>query len=210
MLMPEHEIVSIRERAITPRRAVTIGGVGLLHVAAVYALVSGMAAQIVKLVPPDIQIETLQTTTRPDTVPVPQLPTLAQPTDDTTPKIEPPVINIANTDSANITVTSTSHPQPPADGGATGVSSTHSTPPYPLEARVQSHQGTTLLQLTISPNGDVVAANIAQSSGFAELDAAAVSWVMSHWKYKPAIQGGVAVTSQTQAAVKFDLKRVRG
>jgi protein TonB len=207
--MPEHEIVSIRERAITPRRAATIGGVGLLHVAAIYALISGMAAQIVRLVPPDLQIETLQTTTRPDTVPVPQLPTLAQPTEDTTPKVEPPIINIANTDSATITVTSTTHAQPAADSGATGVGSTHSTPPYPLEARAQSHQGTALLQLTISPKGDVVAANIAQSSGYAELDAAAVSWVMAHWKYKPAIQGGVAVTSQTQAAVKFDLKRVR-
>ena len=209
MLMPEHEIVSIRERAITRRRAVTIGGVGLLHVAAVYALISGMAAQIVKLVPPDLQIETLQTTTRPNSVPVPQLPTLARPTQDTTPKVEPPIINVANTDGATITVTSTTHAQPAADSGATGVSGTHSTPPYPLEARAQSHQGTALLQLTISPRGDVVAANIAQSSGYAELDAAAVSWVMAHWKYKPAIQGGVAVTSQTQAAVKFDLKQVR-
>ena len=102
MLMPEHQIVSIRESAITPRRAVTIGGVGLLHVAAVYALISGMAAQIVKLVPPDLQIETLQSATRPNTAPVPQLPTLAQPTQDTTPKIEPPVINIANTDSTTM------------------------------------------------------------------------------------------------------------
>ena len=210
MLMPEHQIVSIRESAITPRRAVTIGGVGLLHVAAVYALISGMAAQIVKLVPPDLQIETLQSATQPNTAPVPQLPTLAQPTQDTTPKIEPPVINIANTDSTTITVTTTTHPQSPADSGATGVSGTHSTPPYPLEARAQSHQGTALLQLTISPKGDVIAANIAQSSGYAELDAAALSWVLAHWKYKPAIQGGVAVTSQTQAAVKFDLRRVRG
>jgi TonB family protein len=67
-----------------------------------------------------------------------------------------------------------------------------------------------LLRLTISPNGDVVAADIARTSGFAELDAQAASWVLAHWKYKPAIVSGVAVTSQTQAAVKFDLKLMRG
>ena len=67
-----------------------------------------------------------------------------------------------------------------------------------------------MLRLTISPNGDVVAAEIARSSGFAELDAEAVSWVVAHWKYKPAIVAGLAVTSQTQAAVKFDLKQTRG
>jgi outer membrane biosynthesis protein TonB len=46
-----------------------------------------------------------------------------------------------------------------------------------------------------------------QSSGFPELDQAAVAWVVSHWKYKPAVQGGVTVTSQSQAAVRFDLKQ---
>ena len=46
--------------------------------------------------------------------------------------------------------------------------------------------------------------------GYAELDAAAVSWVQAHWKYKPAFQNGIAVTSQAQAAVKFDLRTARG
>jgi len=51
-----------------------------------------------------------------------------------------------------------------------------------------------------------VNASVTQSSGFPALDESAVAWVMAHWKYKPAIRGGVPVTSQTQAAVKFDLK----
>jgi len=210
MLMPTHEIAGLHEVGMTPRRAVTIGGVGLLHLAAVYALVSGMVPQIVKLVPPDIFIDRIETTTPPKPTVVPQPPPLAQPTDDTAAKAVPPVINIETGERTTITVTPTTHTQPQADSGATGVSSTHSTPPYPVEARLQSHQGMTVLQLTISPKGDVVAANVVQSSGFAELDAAAVSWVMEHWKYKPAMKGGVTVTTQTQAAVKFDLRKARG
>ena len=208
--MLRQESVSVRESGVTPRRAVTIGGVALLHLAAVYALVSGMTPEILRLVPPDITFERIEPTTPPKPTVAPRLPPLAQPTLNPTANVVPPIINIENSDRTPITVTTTSHPQPPADSGASGVSGTHSTPPYPLEARTLSHQGTALLQLTISPKGDVVAANIVQSSGYAELDSAAVSWVLAHWKYKPAIQGGVAVTSQAQAAVKFDLKTVRG
>jgi protein TonB len=208
--MLRQQSVSVRESGVTPRRAATIGGVALLHLAAVYALVSGMTPEILRLVPPDITFERIEPTTPPKPTVAPRLPPLAQPTLNPIAKVVPPIINIENSDRTPITVTTTSHPQPPADSGASGVSGTHSTPPYPLEARTLSHQGTALLQLTISPKGDVVAANIVQSSGYAELDSAAVSWVLAHWKYKPAIQGGVAVTSQAQAAVKFDLKTVRG
>lgn len=207
--MLRHQTVSLDESGVTPRRAATIGGVALLHIAAVYALVSGMAPEILRLVPPDIIIERIETTTPPKTS-VPQLPPLAHPTVDTTPTAVPPVVTVEDNERAPITVTTTPHPQPPIDSGVTAVSGTHSTPPYPLEARTLSHQGTAILQLTISPEGDVVAANIVQSSGYAELDVAAVSWVQTHWKYKPAFQGGVAVTSHAQAAVKFDLRKVRG
>jgi protein TonB len=208
--MLRQESVSVHVSGVTPGRAVTIGGVALLHLAAVYALVSGMTPEILRLVPPDITIDRIEPPTPPKPTLAPKLPTLAQPTIDPTAKVVPPIINIENSNRTPITVTTTPHTSPPADSDASGVSGTHSTPPYPLEARTLSHQGTALLQLTISPKGDVVAANVVQSSGYAELDSAAVSWVLAHWKYKPAIQGGVAVTSQAQAAVKFDLKTVRG
>lgn len=208
--MLRHQTVSLHEARVTPRRAATIGGVALLHIVAVYALVSGMTPNILGLVPPDITFYRIEPTTPPKPTIVPKLPPMAQPTVDTTPTTVPPVVTIEDKERTPITVTTTPHTQPPIDSGVTAISGTHSTPPYPLEARTLSHQGMALLQLTISPKGDVVAANIVQSSGYAELDAAAVSWVLAHWKYKPAIQGGVAITSQAQAAVKFDLKTIRG
>jgi protein TonB len=210
MLLPRHEIVSAHETGITPQRAIALGSVGLLHALAVYALITGMTPQIVKLIPPDISVDfvDLTTPTKPD--PIPTLPTLVKPTDAT--QIDPkmPDFTIADPNNTSLRFPPGAHTGPSSDSAAAGVSSTHSTPPYPDQARLLAHQGTVLLRLTISPNGDVVAADIARSSGFAELDAQAAAWVLAHWKYKPAIVAGVAVTSQTQAAVKFDLKLTRG
>jgi protein TonB len=210
MLIPRHEPSRVRDDGITPRRAIALSGVGLLHVAAVYALVTGMTPQIAKLIPPDIQIDIFDQP-NPTKPVVPLQPILTRPTDATQLDPKLPDIKIADPENnAGITVSTTSHPLLPSNSGLTGVGSTHSTPPYPDQARTLSHQGTVLLQLTVSPNGDVVAADIVRTSGFAELDSAAVSWVLAHWKYKPALEAGVAVTSRTQAAVKFDLKQTRG
>jgi periplasmic protein TonB len=205
MLMPRQDIVSLRPGGMTPNRAIAIGAVALLHVVAVYALMTGMTAQIAKLLPPDLQVAWVDTAP-PKTVPVPPQPKLIDPVAPTVPTAPVPVIQTPNTDRSGINVTPSQTNPVPANSSATGISNTHSTPPYPVEARTLSHQGTVMLQITVSPQGDVVAANVVQSSGYAELDQSAVNWVLAHWKYRPAIVGGVAVTSQTEVAVKFDLK----
>jgi len=207
MLMQKQDIMSARPGGMSPNRAVAIGAVVLLHVVAVYALVTGMTAQIVKLLPPDIQLAWVDTAP-PKTVPVPPQPKLIDPVAPTIPTAPDPVIKTPKSDGSVINVMPSQTNPATTDSSAAGVGSTHSTPPYPGEARALSHQGMVLLQITVSPQGDVVAANVVQSSGYAELDQSAVSWVIAHWKYRPAIVGGVAVTSQTQAAVKFDLKDV--
>ena len=209
MLMPNHEIGSAGQSGFTPRRAVAMGSVGLLHAAVVYALIAGMTPSVVKLVTHDFFVDMTTPATPSHPVTPPPLPTMALPADATLPDTQLPDYRIQDGDRTGIALTGTTHP-PVSDSGATGVTSTHSTPPYPEEARLLSHQGTVLLELMISTQGDVTVANIVRSSGFAELDSAAVSWVLAHWKYKPAIQGGVAVTSRTQAAVRFDLRQIRG
>jgi len=210
MLIPRHEIVGARETGITPQRAIALGGVGVLHVLAVYALITGMTPQIIKLIPPDIKVAFVDVAAPTPPVSIPKLPVMTQPTDATPLDPKMPTYTIADPNNTSLREAAGSHTGPSSDSGAVGVSSTHSTPPYPDQARLLAQQGTVLLRLTISPNGDVVAADIARTSGFAELDAQAASWVLAHWKYKPAIVAGVAVTSQTQAAVKFDLKLTHG
>jgi protein TonB len=202
--MPNHEIIRAQPHGMTPRRALTIGAVGLLHGAAIYALITGMAATIVTQVDHIVNVDVIASDVA-KPIPVPPKPVLLQPTDTST--IRPPDIAIASADGPSISVSPSNPANVVPDSGAAGISSSHSTPPYPVEARNAAHQGTVLLQLTVSPRGDVVAAMVVASSGYPELDQTAVDCVIAHWKYKPAIQNGVSVTSQTRAAVKFDLKQ---
>ncbi len=211
-LAQQHQILAARSSGMTPRRAMIIGGVGLLHVAAIYGLMNGMVARAIAIIKPPIEI-TVETKVPPKVVQIPIQPKMVQPTQPTVETLPPPDIVIADTPPPQtifVPPTVPTNPAPPADANAAGLTSTHTVPPYPALARAASHQGTVLLQLVVSPEGAVANATVATSSGFPELDQAAVTWVMSHWKYKPALQNGMAVASQTQAAVKFDLKLARG
>ena len=207
----QHLILSSRPSGMTPRRAMIIGGVALLHVAAIYGLMNGMVGKAINAISPPIVLVKIEKTVDPKPVPVPAKPVLQQPAQPREVTVQPPIIAVVNNDPNVIRLPPTPvNPQPPvADSGAAGLTNTHTTPPYPVEARTMSHQGTVLLQMTVTAQGDVASASVVTSSGFAELDQAAIAWVVGHWKYKPAIQGGNAVPSQIQAAVSFDLKTAR-
>jgi protein TonB len=95
----------------------------------------------------------------------------------------------------------------PADHGPLSVQATHTIPPYPpLDVRL-GHEGTVVLRLTISAEGRVTEAIVVQSSGSDGLDNAARSWVMAHWRYQPAIRGGVAVPATSTVGVRFNLRQ---
>lgn len=185
------------------RRYVSIAFVGFIHVALLYALVTGLAPKIVKNMQRDFSTHVIETEVEKpkETAKLPPVP-LEKPKLNTA--VEPK-IQINQPSSSPITV-ATANPQPAADTQASSIGSTHSRPPYPPNARRLSQQGRVILKLTISPQGSVVRADIVQSSGFPELDQTAQSWVVAHWRYSPAILHGVPVASTAMAAVKFDLK----
>ncbi len=56
-------------------------------------------------------------------------------------------------------------------------------PSYPDIARRWGHEGTVLMEITISENGAVSDAVIIESSGYAELDKAALKAVLKKWKF---------------------------
>lgn len=198
-------------RGTSPERAVGIGFVVLLHVIAIWALMSGLAMKIVKSVAPADIVLTFPAKQEPPKPvaqpPKPTLPTL----DDNPVTVEAPKFTIARDTPITGTVAPPKQPASlgPPDSAATGVVGTHTIPDYPLLARRMGERGSVQLRLTISPQGIVVAADVEQSSGYADLDQTAMSWVLAHWKYTPAIQGGVAVASTTEALVVFNLKDVR-
>ena len=191
------------------RRYAGIGLAVALNGVLVWALASGLAIKLTKYVPPVLQMkvnDTPQTQQKP--VPPPPTPQVEKvlPTEQT----PEPVIQIAPDPSAQtIQVQPQQQPAQAVDASALGLTNTHTTPPYPPMARRLGQQGTVILSITVAADGSVSAAQIATSSGIPELDQAALEWVKGHWRYKPAMQGGVAVPSTTQAAVKFDLKQAR-
>ena len=190
------------------RRYAGIGLAVALNGVLVWALASGLAIKLTKYVPPVLQmkvIDTPQTQQKPVPPPTPQVERVL-PTEQT----PEPVIQIAPDPSAQtIQVQPQQQPAQAVDASALGLTNTHTTPPYPPMARRLGQQGTVILSITVAADGSVSAAQIATSSGISELDQAALEWVKGHWRYKPAMQGGVAVPSTTQAAVKFDLKQAR-
>jgi protein TonB len=214
MLMPKHQILGTRGAAMSPRKLMIIGAVGMIHVLAVYALINGMATKALQNIARDIEVVRVQTEDPPKVVVAPPTVKIDQPTTPVERTIAPPVIDIAPDKDATPIYTPLANPSnqttPSVDSAAAGIMNTHSIPPYPTEARALSHQGTVVLSMSVSASGDVVNATVAQSSGYTELDQAAIAWVIAHWKYKPALQAGQPMPSQTQAAVKFDLKLAHG
>lgn len=190
------------------QRYVGIAFVGALHIALIYALLHGLGMTIIQHIPTVTEAQVLkpETTKPPETPPKPVDPVMAQPTVDTMPV---PRIDIVTRPANPVHVKPATGAPMPADRAAHALGNTHSVPPYPPMARRLAHQGRVMLRLSISAQGRVVRAEIVTSSGWPELDAQAVDWVKAHWRYSPALRGGVAVASQAMAAVKFDLKSLR-
>ncbi|MBS0472431.1 MAG: energy transducer TonB [Proteobacteria bacterium] len=212
MDVAQHNILGARTASgFSGRRTLIIGTVGLLHVGAIYALVMGMKPGDILRAVKEIQVVTVPTKETPPQPPAPPQPRIDHPVDTVTPTITPPIVDVAPDQDVIRLPPKPANPSPPVpDTVAISVASTHTTPPYPALAARLAHQGQVLLQLSISAGGNVTGASVVKTSGFGELDEAAVSWVIAHWRYKPAIQNGVAVPSQTQAIVKFDLRQVNG
>jgi TonB family protein len=65
---------------------------------------------------------------------------------------------------------------------STGGSGERPDPPYPRLAQQEGEQGTVILLLTSDEAGNVLSAEVKESSGFPLLDRATVDFVKSHWR----------------------------
>jgi protein TonB len=75
-------------------------------------------------------------------------------------------------------------------------------PHYPKDARAQGIQGSVVLNVVISKDGDVT--DLKLTSGHPALAQAAIDSV-KQWKYKPYLLNGQAVEVDTQVQVNFTL-----
>jgi len=77
-------------------------------------------------------------------------------------------------------------------------------PRYPWTARAQGHQGRVVLSVWVSPEGRADELAVLQSSGYPNLDRAAVEAVQ-RWRFRPARRGGVEAGSLLYVPVVFRL-----
>jgi protein TonB len=78
-------------------------------------------------------------------------------------------------------------------------------PEYPEKARALHQQGVVLLGVEVGADGRPSEVTITRSSGFPELDQAAVRAVR-RWTFEPARAGGLPVSSRVVVPVHFSLE----
>ncbi|WP_049629068.1 energy transducer TonB [Cellvibrio sp. pealriver] len=77
-------------------------------------------------------------------------------------------------------------------------------PAYPSLSRRLREEGIVLLDILIMADGTVSEIKLKRSSGFKRLDDAAIKAV-SHWRFQPATQGGIAIDFWYEQPIEFDL-----
>jgi protein TonB len=201
-----------------PQRSITgrvVGFIlaGLLNLAIVYALATGLASSAVKLAIQNIKVAVIKPPT-PDTSkpPPPPPPQMKEPP----PFVPPPDINIDVTEAALATTaitTTTQQPTAPAPPAPAPVTS----PPKPLNSHAVgandyppisirlSEQGIVTVRYLVNAEGNVDEAQVTSSSGKERLDEAAIRMV-KRWRFKPALQEGKPVPTWLVAQVIFQLR----
>ncbi len=77
-------------------------------------------------------------------------------------------------------------------------------PDYPWRARRAGWEGRVVVQVEVTPDGAVADAQVADSSGHAVLDEAAVETIR-RWRFEPARQGGAPVAGDVRVPITFRL-----
>jgi len=204
MQATEHAIATARPKGMTPERVTGLVFAGLLQAALIFALIEGLNIKVWPTAPTGTTIEIVRENNKP--LPLPPPPVNWR--EPTTPGTALPRITI-DTGEPPQGITLVQTPTPPAGivfTPATAVGNTHTTPPYPALAERLGEEGIVALRLTVSTQGFVTDAMVLRSSGYPDLDQAARSWILAHWRYRPASRGGVAVPSASDVQVRFDLK----
>jgi protein TonB len=184
-----------------------LGASILLQAGFVYAIVSGLAGQIMSKLPEELKVAVEQEKIAPKPPPPPP-PQVELPPPPVAP---PPEINIESPVTTS-PITVTNKPPPPAPPV---VHAAVSTPVsvgrahvcqqnYPEVSVRLNEEGTTMLSMKVMTDGSVSGVSVAKSSGFPRLDDAAVSCA-SRWHYKPASQDGAPVEMSWQANVQWKL-----
>jgi protein TonB len=180
------------EQTSSPQKLAGIAFVVVLHVAIIYALLSGLGSAVVQVLRAPLQAQIIQEVKPPPEAPPPPPPPVINPPP---PYIPPPLIQIAPPPAPPViaAVTSVRPPLPvpvarPAVTKAAALDPNQScaAPQYPEDAEDMGQTGTSVVQFLIAANGSVEQSRVAASSGHTSLDEAAVQ-ALGQCRFKPAI-----------------------
>jgi protein TonB len=190
----------------------------VLHLIVAYGIVSGLGKRVVTKMAEAVEtkiIEDVKPPPPPETPPPPPPPEMKAPPPPFIPPVEvqvqtpPPAQNvIANTTqqkpaTTEINRTPPAPPQAPPAKPATGPARTPAVvdfntcekPEYPKSSLRNEETGTSTILFQIAADGSVKGASVQKSSGFRDLDRAAMT-ALSKCRFKPGTENGQPVESQ--------------
>ena len=198
----------------------------LIHAIAGYAIVSGLGKRIVTKMAEAVETKIIEEVKPPppkNVPPPPPPPEMKAPPPPFIPPVEvniqqPAVVPnaIAVTSSAKPatteiqrTVTTTAAPAPAAPKAVARTAAVYDVaaceqPQYPKNSQRNEETGTSELLFTIGTDGSVIKAEVAKTSGFRDLDRAAIN-AISKCKFKPGTVDGKPEQSTTRVAYVWKL-----
>lgn len=197
---------------MSSNRTASIIVVALLHVVLGYALVTGLAYNVIKDAASDLKtFDVTEPPPPPEEKPPPEKPNTPPPPQIVAP---PPMVRM-NTIAPQIqtvsvapppVITPTARPAPPpppqpvkrdsarAKGSLVGLFSSED---YPNSALSANQQGTTAVRLTIGADGRVAGCDITSSSGSSSLDSATCNILRRRARFSPAMDSDGHPTTDT-------------
>lgn len=79
-------------------------------------------------------------------------------------------------------------------------------PPYPVDAARRRIEGTVVLRVLVDVDGRPLDVLVHASSGHRALDDAARKFVLAKWRFRPAMQGDVAVQAVGIVPIRFSMR----
>jgi len=189
-----------------------------VHAVLFWALMSGLAKEIVQVVQAPLEVALLEEPApivAPPEPPPPVQQVVKKPPPAKIPKPEvvrkpppaPPERTIQQVEVAPPEPVKEVAPQPPqVTPPRAAPRHANTQPPYPSAARRANEEGRVVLLLLVDEDGDVKDGKIQQSSGFPRLDKAALVHAKRRWRFTPAQKSGRPVAHWMPFAVDFRLK----
>lgn len=209
---------------MTPRKAVSIALVLLLHAVIGYAFVTGLAYQVIKKAAQDLKVVDIKDQPPPPEQkpppPPPEQkfeppPIVAPPPIVQAPVIAPPTVTTVATPPPVITPAAPPAPPPPpppvisqAAGAKGDPAQWISNDDYPAAAQREQRAGVSKIAWTINEQGKVENCHTVESSGSPDLDETACRLITRRGKYTPAKdQNGNPLKSTASRVVRWVLPK---